>query len=192
MRARLAIAKASVNVELREVVLRDKPEAFLTASDSGTVPCLVTNQGTIDESLDIMKWALEIRDPDGWLDMPQAGWDLIEKADGPFKSALDRTKYATRYPDVDATQQRARAIGFLLELEDQLTGTLFDRPTIADFAILPFVRQFAFIDKVWFDKQPWPRVQAWLETFLASDAFHAIMSKYPQWSDGDAPTPFPT
>ncbi len=190
MRARLAISAAGVRVELREVVLRDKPDAFLAVSESGTVPCLATQDGAIDESLDIMKWALAQNDPDHWLDMPKTGWDLIAYADGPFKDALDRTKYATRYPDNDPTKQRAIAAGFLAQLDKLITTSLFDHPTIADFAILPFVRQFAFIDKAWFDAQPWPNLHVWLDRFLNADAFERIMQKYPQWSEGDATTFF--
>ena len=191
MRARLAIAVAGVRVELREVVLRDKPAAFLVASSSGTVPCLVTDQGAIDESLDIMKWALVRNDPDEWLDMPVAGWDLIRRADGPFKDALDRTKYANRYPDTDAKEQREIAAEFLANLDSRIAVWIFERPSIADFAILPFVRQFAFIDKPWFDAQPLPNLQGWLSRFLATDQFENIMLKYPQWSEGDAPIFFP-
>ncbi|MGJ8626907.1 MAG: glutathione S-transferase [Sulfitobacter sp.] len=192
MRARLAIAAAGVQVELREVVLRDKPAAFLTASASDTVPCLVTDTGVIDESLDIMKWALSNDDPALWLDMPAAGWDLIQQADGPFKDALDRTKYTSRHPDVNPVEQRALASAFLVKLDQDITKHLFDHPTIADFAILPFVRQFAFIDKPWFDAQPWPNLQGWLERFLASVQVENIMQKYPQWVEGDTPTFFPS
>ena len=190
MRARLAIAVAAAPVELREVVLRNKPAAFLAASDSSTVPCLVTDQGVIDESLDIMKWALARNDPDHWLDMSEAGWDLIARADGPFKEALDRTKYATRYPDIDTQEQRLLAAAFLTDLDATITDWIFDHPTIADFAILPFVRQFAFIDKAWFDAQPWPSLQQWLGRFLGSGSFEGIMQKYPQWVQGDAATYF--
>ena len=191
MRARLAIAAAGITVELREVVLRDKPAAFLAASDSGTVPCLVTDQGNIDESLDIMKWALARNDTDHWLDMRDTGWDLITRADGPFKDALDRTKYASRYSYTAAIEQREVAAEFLTELDSRIAVWIFERPSIADFAILPFVRQFAFIDKPWFDAQPWPNLQGWLDRFLATDQFENIMLKYPQWSEGDAPTFFP-
>ena len=195
MRARLAIQAAGIPVHLREVVLRDKPAAFLAASPSGTVPCLVLPDGravrVIDESLDIMIWALKTSDPDGLLDMPASGRDLIARCDGPFKHALDRTKYATRYPDSDPVQHRAHAAAFLTDLNAQIDTYIFDRPTVADLAIAPFVRQFAFIDKPWFDAQPWPQVQAWLAAFMASDDFARIMAKYPQWAEGDAPTPFP-
>jgi len=191
MRARLAVASAGLEVELREVVLRDKPAAFLDASPSATVPCLVTADGVIDESLDVMIWALEQNDPDGWLEMPAGGSEWIARADGPFKDALDRTKYANRYPGVDPTIQRDIAAVFLTDLDAAIDEWIFARPTLADFAILPFVRQFAFIDKHWFDAQPWPDLQAWLNRFLISDRFAHIMEKYPQWHPGDAPVGFP-
>ncbi|MEM5492441.1 glutathione S-transferase [Hoeflea sp. AS16] len=190
MRARLAVASAGLEVELREILLRDKPAAFLAASPSGTVPCLVTGDGVIDESLDVMIWALSQKDPEGWLKMPEEGADLIARADGPFKDALDRTKYANRYPGVDRDAQRDIAALFLGDLDTAIDEWIFDRPTLADFAILPFVRQFAFIDKHWFDTQPWPSLQGWLERFLVSDRFAHIMEKYPQWQEGDPPTLF--
>ncbi|MCC0035701.1 MAG: glutathione S-transferase [Hoeflea sp.] len=191
MRARLALASAGVEVELREVLLRDKPAAFLAASPSGTVPCLVHEGGVIDESLDVMVWALTLNDPEGWLKMPEEGHDWIARSDGPFKQALDRTKYANRYPGTDPESQRDAAAAFLSELNAQIGEWIFDRPSLADHAILPFVRQFAFIDKQWFDAQDWPALQGWLERFLVSDGFEHIMSKYPQWRQGDAPVLFP-
>ncbi|MEM8658559.1 MAG: glutathione S-transferase [Pseudomonadota bacterium] len=191
MRARLALVVSGQRVTLREIVLRDKPAAFLEASASGTVPCLVAAEGTLDESLDIMVWALKNHDPEGWLSMPDDGWAWIRRADGPFKDALDRTKYPNRYPGTDPAEHRARAATFLADLDRHLDPWIFAQPSLADYAILPFVRQFAFIDKDWFDSQPWPGVQAWLEAFLTSEAFHTIMPKFPQWQDGDAPTYFP-
>lgn len=191
MRARLALVASGVPVALREVILRDKPAAFLEASPSGTVPCLVATEGVIDESLDIMVWALRQNDPEGRLQMPSEGWDWITRCDGPFKSALDKTKYATRYPAADPEKERSNATQFLMEIERQLDGNLFGAPSIADYAILPFVRQFAFIDKNWFDAQDWPQMQKWLDAFLTSDAFAAIMPKYDQWALGDLPVRFP-
>ena len=191
MRARLALASAAQPVELREIVLRDKPPAFLAASPSATVPCLVTSEHVLDESLDIMTWALRRNDPEQWLQMPKSGWDWIARADGPFKRALDRTKYASRYPSEDAAVQRQQAALFLADLDQQIDTWIFAQATIADYAILPFVRQFAFIDKLWFDQQPWPNLQAWLERFLISDRFEGIMKKYPQWQQGDPTTTFP-
>lgn len=192
MRARLALASSGVKVELREILLRDKPQAFLDASPSGTVPCLVTPAQTIDESLDIMLWALAQSDPQGWLYMPDIGQELITRVDGPFKTALDRTKYATRYPDEDPHEHRAAAAGFLTELDAQIDTWVFAKPTLADFAVLPFVRQFAFIDKRWFDAQPWPALHNWLERFLASAQFAQIMPKYTPWQPDDPPILFPT
>jgi glutathione S-transferase len=192
IRARLALLISQHQVELREVVLRDKPDAFLKVSPSATVPCLVTETDVIDESLDIMIWALERNDPEGWLEMPKVGYDWIARCDGSFKQALDRTKYAARYTDADPEIERAKAALFLVDLNQQIKEQIFDRPSLADFAILPFIRQFAFIDKPWFDAQPWPNLQRWLDHFLNSAAFERIMLKYPQWKYGDQTTDFPT
>lgn len=181
MRARLAVAVSGVAVEPREILLRDKPAAFLTASPSGTVPCLVTEQGVIDESLDVMVWALRQHDPEGWLDMPDAGWAWIKRADGPFKRSLDRVKYAVRYEAAEVDAARADAVQFFEDLEAQLGAWMFARASIADYALLPFVRQFAHIDTAWFAAQPWPRVQAWLARFETSDRFGAIMEKRAVW-----------
>ncbi|MEP4957962.1 MAG: glutathione S-transferase [Roseobacter sp.] len=192
MRARLALLASGTRVELREVVLRDKPVEFLDVSASKTVPCLVTDQGVIDESLDIMIWALRQRDPLGWLQMPEAGWEWIARCDGPFKQALDRTKYATRYPDSDAIEERAKACVFLKGIEQQLDGALFGKPSLADAAILPFVRQFAFIDKGWFDAQSWPKLHHWLAQFLDSSEFSTIMPKQAQWTSNAPAVWFPS
>lgn len=191
MRARLGLASAGCSTQLREVVLRDKPAEFLAASPSGTVPCLVTQNEVIDESLDIMIWALRQSDPEDWLQMPEAGHVWIAESDGPFKHALDRTKYATRYPSEDPEAHRAVAHRFLTRLDAQINTWIFDRPTLADYSILPFVRQFAFIDRSRFDAQDWPDLHAWLNRFLISDRFQAVMEKYPQWQVGDAPVAFP-
>ncbi len=193
MRARLAIASAGQHVELREILLRDKAPEFLSTSPSATVPCLQDGETVIDESLDVMKWALGKSDPEGWLDMPEAGHDLIAEADGPFKQALDRTKYATRYPEEDPEAHRAQAHDFLHRLNAQLTQPFLygGTPKLADMAILPFVRQFAFNDKARFDGENWPNLSRWLEAFLVSDRFQSIMSKYAKWETGDAPIYFP-
>lgn len=191
MRARLALLSSGIEVRLREVVLRDKPQAFLDVSPSATVPCLVSDQEVIDESLDIMVWALRQNDPERWLDMPEAGWEWIARCDGPFKSALDRTKYATRYPDADPDAERCKAEAFLADLNAQLNPNLFGVPSLADAAVLPFVRQFAFINKPWFDAQNWPALHRWLGRFLQSPAFAVIMPKYPQWQPGAPEIAFP-
>lgn len=191
IRARLAVATSGVRVEFREISLKEKHPAFLQVSSSGTVPCLVADGGVIDESLDIMIWALTRNDPQGWLDMPEVGWRLIEQFDGPFKDALDRTKYAVRHPELDPLEQRAIAHRQLSDLNASIGEWVFDRPTLADFAILPFVRQFAFIDKTLFDAQPWDRLQAWLARFLSSSAFQDVMGKHAFWQTDDVAIYFP-
>ena len=191
IRARLAIAAADVPVHLREVLLRDKPQAFLQASPTATVPCLIADDRVIDESLDIMHWALGMNDPHGWRNMPQAGWDWIARCDGPFKQALDRVKYASRLPDEDPAPHVATACAFFTDLDQALDEWLFGAPTMADFAILPFVRQYAFIDKPWFDAQDWPDLHSWLARFLASDRFANVMAKFAPWQPGDSAVVFP-
>ena len=194
IRARLALASSQVEVELREILLRDKAAAFLKASPSQTVPTLVLSDTVIDESYDIMHWALTQYDPEHWLDEPDTGRELVTYADGPFKQALDRTKYASRYPDQSMSDNRDKASAFLYRLDEQLAqnGYLFGSKTrLSDMAILPFVRQFAFIDKAWFDAQPWPHLKTWLEGFLASELFLSVMEKYPKWQEGDGKTVFP-
>lgn len=195
MRARLALCISGQQVELREILLRDKPEAFLAASPSATVPCLETGAHVIDESLDIMRWALARNDPHGWLDMPEEGAALIQECDGPFKDALDHYKYATRYPDHDPAIERARASAFLQDLDARLigSGTLFGKThTLADMAILPFVRQFAHVDLAWFEAQPWPNIISWLEGFKTSDLFGVVMQKFQTWDAQANPVLFPT
>ena len=194
MRARLAIASAGITCELREIVLRDKAPEFLTASPKGTVPVVVTGGTVLEESLDVMHWALGKNDPEGWLNVPQEAHSLIAEADGPFKSALDRTKYATRYKDADPSVEREKASVFLRKLDMMLVEQLYlfgESPSIADMAIAPFVRQFANIDKDWFDAQPWPNLIEWLERFLSSERFTAIMKRNPKWQAGDQVVLFP-
>ena len=197
MRARLAIRASGVSVELREILLRDKPEAFLAASAKGTVPVLATQDRVIDECRDIMLWTLAENDPDDWLAMSPEGFDLVDQNDGPFKAALDRTKYAARYPDDDPNVARETAMAFLRVLEKRLEthggkGLCADKLTFADIAILPFVRQFANIDRAWFDAQNLNLVMNWLDRFLASSDFNAIMQKHPPWQEGQEPVVFPS
>ncbi len=193
MRARLAIQASGITCTLREIVLRDKAAEFLEASPKGTVPVIVDGPTVIEESLDIMKWALGQNDPEHWLDMPDKGWDWITEWDTVFKPNLDRTKYPNRYPDADPAMARRNAHEILMKLDNAIIGPFLfgDQPTIADYAMLPFVRQFANIDRSIFDAQAWPQVHGWLQTFLASDRFASIMHKYPKWCAGDAVTLFP-
>ncbi len=192
IRARLALAISRVDYELREVSFRNKPAEMLAASAKGTVPVLVLPGGqVIDESLDIMRWALALDDPDGWL-IPALDdmLALIADNDGRFKHALDRYKYPNRYPlesDGDthgfAKTQRLEAAGCLQSLESHLSQgwqvwLCGPQPSLADMAILPFVRQFAYADAAWFAVQPWPRLQAWLANFEANAMFKNVMAKH--------------
>ena len=194
MRARLAIASSGVQVGLREILLREKPDAFRATSPTATVPCLQLPDGVIDESFDIMRWALTLQDPEQWLDMPDDGYALIAQCDGPFKQALDRVKYASRYPDHDPGHARQQAMAFLADLNVRLVGQGFlmgAQRTLADMAILPFVRQFAAIDRDWFGAQGLDPLTRWLDDFLQSDRLSAIMTKYPPWQNGQDAVIFP-
>ncbi|WP_417667297.1 glutathione S-transferase [Roseibium sp.] len=199
MRARLAVLSSGVKVELREILLRDKAPAFLKVSPSATVPCLVAASGeVIDESLDVMLWALRKSDPENWLS-PDAGsladmLTFIGEMDGDFKRHLDRYKYDTRYPDASRNSERKAAADILVDLEKRLQRTpwLFGkRAALADYAFLPFLRQFANVDRDWFDAEDWPNLKGWLANFEASDSFAVIMPKLPKWQDGDVPLVFP-
>ena len=194
MRARLAIASAGITVELREILLRDKAPEFLTASPKGTVPVL-QGDAIIEESLDVMHWALAQNDPEGLLvNMTDEHVKLIAECDGPFKTALDQTKYAVRYPDLNPMEARATAAAFIEKL-DTLIGPnnwLFGKqPTLPDLAILPFVRQFAHTDLDWWNGQSFPNAQRWLAAFKASGRFAGIMAKYTPWKAGDDVILFP-
>lgn len=189
MRARLALAVSGQACELREVVLRNKPQGLLQASPKGTVPVLVLpDGGVLEQSLDIMLWALGRHDPHGWLTPSQGGLAemlaLIAECDGPFKYALDRCKYPSRYPGADTGAERVKAMAWLSALDVRLSTPphLFGRhATLADMAIAPFVRQFAGIDADWWTAQPWPRLQAWLATWQASSLLGSVMQKQPPW-----------
>lgn len=195
MRARLAVAASGIQVTLREILLRDKPQAFIEASPKATVPVLIVDDTVIEESRDIMVWSLTKSDPLGWLDMAEEGHALIDTCDGPFKTALDHTKYAVRYPDLDIADERAKAMVFLSDLNHRLSATPYlmgPKPKLADMAILPFVRQFANTDRVWFDKQGLEPLAQWLDAFLASEQFAAVMQKYPAWQNGQDQVLFPS
>jgi glutathione S-transferase len=189
MRARMALAVAAVVYVTREVSLQAKPAAMLEASPKATVPVLVLPNGrVIDESLDIMRWALEQNDPNRWL-APDATKDgemreLIEVNDGPFKFHLDRMKYAARYPGSDPALHRADALKLLRLLEQRLCRHAYlcgAAPLLADVAIFPFVRQFAHADVAAFASEQLPALQAWLVQWESSALFVAAMSKHPVW-----------
>jgi len=198
MRARIALLAAEIDVELREVVLRDKPQSMIDVSPKATVPVLVLPDGTVvDESLEIMVWALAENDPLEWLSPESGTLDdmlaLISQNDGPFKHHLDRYKYPNRYEDVDPLEHRRDAEKILNRLDGRLAVGKYlfgSRPALADFAIAPFIRQFANTDKEAFDAMPFVHVQRWLDDFLASSLFERAMTKYDQWHEGDTPVIF--
>jgi glutathione S-transferase len=193
MRARLAIKYSGIKVELREVVLADKPDDMLKHSPKGTVPVLILPDGTVlDESLDIMHWALSINDPDHWEISNSAltiqAEHLISTNDYSFKEHLDHYKYASRFPQQSAEYYRSQGGIFLRTLDEQLADhklLLGNNITIADIAIFPFIRQFAFVDKTWFDNSTYLHLQLWLEYMLNMKLFTDIMQKYPQWKPGN-------
>ncbi|RYF34798.1 MAG: glutathione S-transferase [Comamonadaceae bacterium] len=186
MRARLALAASGEHCELREVRLRDKPAEMLAASPKGTVPVLVMADGTvIDQSLDIMLWALRRHDPLRWLapsnESLEASLALIAECESQFKPQLDRYKYPNRFAPIDhAPGARERCVVFVDSLEHRLAqnghlaGT---HASIADAAVMPFIRQFAMVEPAWFSACPWPRLQAWLSSWTASSLFAQIMRK---------------
>ena len=192
MRARLALAVSAQKLELREIELRNRPDEIYAASAKGTVPVLVLPNGSvIDESRDVMHWALAQSDPMAWLPSgseAQAETEaLIVRNDGEFKHHLDRYKYATRYEDVDEIEHRDAASVVLRELDARLQqhAFLIDAEfRLADAAIAPFVRQFAIANRNWFDAQDWTALRSWLDRFIASERFQAIMQKYPVWQPG--------
>ena len=198
MRARLALASSALSCELREVTLRSKPPELLAASPKGTVPVLVLPNGAvIDESLDVMLWALRQHDPDSWLAGDVDGMRrLIADNDGAFKQHLDRYKYPNRYAAEHTDNAQAFAAGhqaagaaWLVSLQDRLYEKkwLFaDRASLADMAVLPFVRQFAHTDAAWFAAQPWPQLAAWLARFEASELYTGVMDKHAPWHRTDS------
>ena len=189
MRARLAIAISEVQVELREVVLSNKPIELLECSAKATVPVLqLTDNTVIDESFDIMLWALDQNDPHNWLStntyMKKEITDLIEVNDNEFKTYLDKYKYSSRFPEQDMQAYRQQGEVFLKKLESKLNKTkylLSDSISLADMAIFPFIRQFAYVDIDWFKGSEYNKLKIWLDEFLNSQLFQKVMEKHPQW-----------
>ena len=181
MRARMALRYSGVPVDIIEVSLKAKPAAMLAISPKGTVPVLDAGGQVIDESLEIMRWALAQNDPQDWLlDGDSRIAELIEANDQGFKVHLNRYKYAERYPEQPMEIYRAEGALFLQRLEELLTDRnylLADHPSLADIALLPFVRQFAHVDREWFAQTPYVRLQTWLQRFLESELFTSIMKK---------------
>jgi len=189
---------AGLQVELREVTLKNKPAPMLAISPKGTVPVLrLVDGAVIEESRDIMVWALEQQDPQGLLDatiLDQAN-ALIEQNDNEFKHWLDRYKYADRHVEMTQTEYRQRGEAFLQVLEALLERNAYllgDDPTIADIGVMPFVRQFAHVDRDVFGQLPYPNLQRWLQHWLEHPLFMQTMIKLPVWQEGDDVVVFPS
>jgi glutathione S-transferase len=195
MRARMALVASGAEVMLREVLLKDKPAELLAASPKATVPVLVLSDGrVVEESLDVMQWALEYRDPLNWLEGEALESDWISACDGDFKLWLDRYKYAERYPEHTAEDYRQNAEAFIQRLEDRLSVSDWvdgETANAVDVALFPFVRQFAGVNPSWWQQAPYPKVRLWLENWLNSALFSAIMAKYPRWESGQPGERFP-
>jgi glutathione S-transferase len=190
MRARMALVYSETTVELREILLKDKPQSMLEYSTKGTVPVLVANNQVIEESLDVMKWALGQKDKDHWFhgldDKTQKQiLDLIDKNDNEFKPILDHYKYSDRHPESEE-HYRDQSLNYLQELDQRLTENKYlfgDTLTLADIAIFPFIRQYAFVNKKWFDATEYTALQRWLQKLLTSELFLSVMQKYKPWKD---------
>ncbi|MEP6785429.1 MAG: glutathione S-transferase [Sphingomonadales bacterium] len=191
MRARLSLLSSRTCCEIREVKLSAKPAEMIAASPKATVPVLVVADGRVlDESLDIMRWALGRNDPDNWLDGDNA--EMIAANDGPFKHHLDSYKYPNRH-GTDAVEHRAAGLDYLRSLDARLvtqSNLAGDAMGLADAAIMPFVRQFAETHRNWFDAQPLANLHAWLARHMSSALFHDIMVRLKPWKAGDSPTLF--
>ncbi|WP_433765684.1 glutathione S-transferase [Pseudomonas putida] len=185
MRARMALRYSGVAVDIVEVSLKAKPAEMLALSSKGTVPVLSVDGRVIDESLDIMRWALAQNDPQDWLlkadpQGPERIAALIEENDQAFKVHLNRYKYAERYPEQPMEAYRAEGEVFLRKLDELLADRAYlltDHPSLADVALMPFIRQFAHVDREWFAQTPYQRLQGWLQRFLESELFTSIMKK---------------
>lgn len=193
MRARMALEYAKIEHEHREIELKNKPTHMLEISPKGTVPVLALPSGRIiDESFEIMIWAVSEHDPNLWLpDIHRFDvYDLIERNDTIFKPQLDRYKYPNRYPNEDCTNARENGTKFLNDLDARIAanGHLSgNKTTLADIAIFPFIRQFANVDKEWFHAQNHKNLHGWLQNHLESALFQNIMQKHPIWTTTDSP-----
>ncbi|OYY52042.1 MAG: glutathione S-transferase [Polynucleobacter sp. 35-46-207] len=188
MRARMALKYAGIELEHREIELRNKPQSMLAISPKGTVPVFITNDLVLEQSLDIMRWALTRSDPDGWGAVDeQAAQIWIDHNDGPFKVLLDQYKYPNRYPECKPDEVLQSAMNeMLVPMEEALKvqqHLLADRMTYVDIAIFPFIRQFAMVDPQRFASLPLQSVQQWLDKHLQSELFLSVMQKYPNWHD---------
>ncbi|MGX5172480.1 glutathione S-transferase [Aliikangiella sp. IMCC44653] len=201
IRTRMTLAYAQANIELREILLKNKPEEMLLASPKGTVPVLIAPDGKVlEESLEIIYWALQQSDPEHWYHGTENKFKeftntLIHENDNVFKKHLDRYKYASRYPERSEADYRADGEVFLSKLNHLLQQQAFllgDRFSLADIAIFPFIRQFAFVNIKWFKQSPYSHLRNWLDYFLTHPLFNLVMHKYPQWQANDKPQYLPT
>ncbi|HBV75570.1 MULTISPECIES: glutathione S-transferase [Vibrio] len=190
MRARLAIYQSQVPVLLRDIVLRDKPAEMLTASPKGTVPVLVTSNGTvIEESIEVMLWALSENDPNDLLmsnddNILDEMRQLIFQFDDKFKPCLEAYRAAKRYHEPNLVECRQSCEHYLSELENRLTQHSFlmaAQESLADLALLPFIRQFAKVERQWYLQSPYPKLRQWLDRYLQSKMFSKVMSKHELW-----------
>jgi glutathione S-transferase len=198
MRARIGIHKAQLQIDLREVNLKQKPAEMIAASAKGTVPILVLNNEqppptVIDESLDVMLWALAKNDPDNLLHpfdrsaLPKM-LVLIRLFDDEFKTCLNAYKAAKRYREDNVTEYRLACEVYIQELESRLAATTAQQPflmsaqeSLADIALLPFIRQFAKVERQWYQQSPYPKVRQWLNYYLQSAMFTKVMAKHDLW-----------
>ncbi|QGW76685.1 glutathione S-transferase [Pseudomonas alkylphenolica] len=185
MRARLALRYSECPVEIREVSLKAKPAELLALSPKGTVPVLSADEQVLDESLDIMRWALARHDPQDWLlraapEAAQGADALIARNDRDFKVQVNLYKYAERYPEHSREYYRAQAEVWLAELDERLAHRAYlfaDHPSLADAALLPLMRQFAGVEPDWFASAPYPHLRGWLQGWLESALFKAVMAR---------------
>ena len=184
MRARMALKYAGIVLETREIELKNKPAHMLKVSPKATVPVLVLSDGTVlEQSLEIMLWALQQQDKDDWLIADsELTQQLIAENDIIFKQALDKYKYAIRFPEQSAEVYRTQGEVFLQRLEILLIQSqylLSSQISLADIAIFPFIRQFSGVDTIWFEAAPYPKLKIWLKTLIESELFASIMQKQP-------------
>ncbi|WP_114327283.1 glutathione S-transferase [Candidatus Colwellia aromaticivorans] len=192
MRARIAIFKAKQTVMLRDIVLSNKPKEMITASPKATVPVLVLTNGTVlEESIDVMLWALNETDPDDLLQKQNARdlsemLQLINTFDHDFKACLEQYKCAKRYRESNIVECREACEQYLKILERRLNSQLFlmsNTESLFDIALVPFIRQFARVERQWYLQSPYPKVRQWLNNYLQSPMFTKVMAKYPLWLD---------
>jgi len=193
----MAIAKAGIPVQLREVVLRDKPQALIDVSPKATVPVLVLPDGSlIEESFEILLWALRNNDPDRWLlDNCQADLaEMVAQNDGEFKKNLDGYKYSQKHTGKTHSEYRDDGAQWLAVLDERLQASTFlaaNKPSALDIAVMPFIRQFAHTDLAWFEASPFKALGSWLNVWKDSELFASVMHKYPPWHTGDPIQIFP-